>query len=168
MDRYIILDIDNCIADDGWRIKTIDWRDTDPFRRYHTYHQLSPWDAVGNRDLFEVVRKRIVVLTSRPVHYRAMTEEWLDRAEVPVKHLLMRNDVDFRPSLAVKASQLGWLWADYGIHLAQIDCAYDDREEILAMYRAHGLRTELRALHNICAYANPLTGINHATGQQIK
>jgi len=164
MDRYLILDIDNCIADDGWRIPQIDWGTDDAFRRYHFYHQLAPWDNAGNRDLFIGREEGLIIFTSRPVHYRAMTLEWLQRVGVKVEHLLMRNDNDVRPSIHVKRSQLGWL-GEYDVRLAQIACAYDDRPEILKMYRAHGLRAELRALHDICAYTNPHTGVNHATGQ---
>ena len=37
---FIILDLDNCIADDQWRISRINWQHKDPMRRYHDYHSL--------------------------------------------------------------------------------------------------------------------------------
>jgi len=149
--KYIILDLDNCIADDGWRIPKIAWGDPDLFRRYHQYHQLAAWDPVGNLDLIWNHSHEILILTSRPVHYRTLTEEWLRRADVKFKHLLMRNDNDFRYSHEVKAAQVRWL-QEYNVALEEIDCAYDDRELVLAEYRKFGLRTELRAIHNVSAY----------------
>lgn len=166
--NYLILDLDNCIANDGWRIPRIRWSDPHPFRRYHEYHLLAPWDVAGNRDLFEGREERILIFTSRPVHYRRATEEWLERAGVQVKHLLMRRDTDYRSSAAVKAEQLRWLPEYYGIELAQITCAYDDREEILRVYRAAGVRAERRWLHDVCAYTDHIRGINHADGEKAR
>ena len=161
--NYTILDLDGCIAHDAWRIPEIAWHHPDPFRRYDRYHQLSPWDACGNEDLFRDRPERILIFTSRPVIYRTLTEEWLKRTELRYAHLLMRNNDDHRPSAALKRAQLGWL-AEYGVRLSEIVCAYDDRPEIISMYEAAGLRAELRALHEVSAYLNPLTGINHADG----
>ena len=160
----ILLDIDNCIANDGGRIPHIRWYLEDPFDRYDAYHQLSPWDAVGNRDLFEGRAERIFMLTSRPLTYRVMTVEWLRRAGVAFEHLLMRNPHDHRSSLAVKRDQMRSL-GEYNLTLADVIGAYDDRPEICAMYREHGLRAEVHALHNVCAYINPKTGFNHAAGK---
>lgn len=165
MGRVILLDIDNCISDDGWRINRIDWGTYDKFYRYHAYHMLAPWDACGNRDLFEHEggRRHVVLLTSRPVHYRVHTVEWLQRNGVWYSHLLMRNDHDHRPSTSIKRSMVESL-IEYGIHRSQIECAYDDREEVCAMYRSLGIKAEQRSLHSISAYHNPVTGMNHADG----
>ena len=163
---YIILDIDGCIADDGWRIPAINWHATDPFKRYDEYHKLSYLDPAGNHDLFKEQKHGILLLTSRPVAYRALTERWLKGVGVQWHALLMRNNPDHRPSSVVKHWQVLELW-HYGVALSEITCAYDDRPEILSMYRdSFGLRTELRALHDVCAYRNPLTGVNHADGSR--
>lgn len=166
MERFVLLDIDNCIANDGWRIPSIDWRDADLFRRYHEYHLLAPWDECGNFDLFTGREERIVLLTSRPLFYRRSTQEWLQRHGVNYAHLFMRNNWDHRPSLHIKRGQLEALF-EYGIDIRhQIVCAYDDRPEICVMYREHGIRAEVRALHDVCAYSNPITKANHVDGSQ--
>lgn len=151
----IILDIDNCIADDAWRIPRIRWR-MEGDARYHEYHQLAPFDALGNRHLF-ASEPEVLVLTGRPVAYRLITEEWLRRVGVRVKHLLMRNNDDPRPSAAVKRGQALWLRDYYDIPLSAVRVAYDDREDICAAYRELGLRAECVAIHAVCAYTNPLT-----------
>lgn len=166
MARYRLLDIDNCISNDGWRIPRIDWSLDDRFMRYHVYHCLSPWDAFGNRDLFEGCNEEIIILTCRPLHYRAMTVEVLQRQGVFFKHLLMRNDSDQRPSTLIKRSFLEQLW-EYGVVPSNIDAAFDDRQEVIDMYKSCGIRcAERRALHGISAYHNPVTGVNHADGSK--
>lgn len=165
--RYALLDIDNCIADDSWRIPRIDWRARSRFERYHTYHQLSPWDLCTNAELFTGREERIVILTCRPVHYRALTVEWLSRNNVRYDHLLMRNSEDHRPSTAVKQSFVQDLW-HYGIQVAQIAIAYDDRQEVVEMYgKEFGIQAERRCIHNISAYHNPVEKVNHADGSKL-
>lgn len=161
--RARILDLDNCISNDGWRIPRIRWDAPTPFLRYHDYQLLSPWDKIGNTDLFKGYPGQLVIFTSRPVLYRASTVEWLERHRIKA-HLIMRNDNDHRSSMHVKETQLTQLW-NYGIDLSDVDCAYDDRPEICAMYREHGMIAEVRSLHSVCAYINPKTGHNHANGQ---
>lgn len=158
--RARILDIDGCIAHDAWRIPQIDWSTDDLFKRYDAYHRLSPRDKAGNIDLFLLVEEPIVVLTSRPVHYRALTAVWLKRNGCRYAALIMRNNDDHRRSTDVKRDQVRAL-PEYGV--TAVSCAYDDRPEILRMYRDEfGFATELRALHDSCAYLNPLNGVHTA------
>ena len=146
----IILDIDNCIADDEWRIPRIEWRFKNPMMRYHAYHALAPWDNCRNQRLFR--DKKCLVLTARPLLYRVMTEEWLRRCGVQIKQLVMRNNNDHGSSLRIKTQQLQWLVNLYGVKLEEIEMAYDDRPEIVTMYREHGLQAEVRAIHNTTSY----------------
>ena len=158
--KYILLDIDNCISDDAWRIPRIAWQHTDKMRRYHDYHLLSGFDRCVNRHLFQSPLTKIVLLTGRPVMYYALTEEWLRReASIERFTLLMRNNYDFRSSVEVKRSQLGWL-SEYGIHLSNVVMAYDDRQEIVTMYKEFGLNAKVVNIHNQDAYHNPLTQEN--------
>lgn len=151
----IILDIDNCIADDRWRIPRIEWQFSDPNRRYHAYHSLAPWDEPGNRDLFAGRTSGIAIFTARPTLYNAATREWLARAGVRWTHLLMRNTTDHSHSIDLKAKQLQWLLSEYGVKHSEIEAAYDDRPDVVEMYRAAGLRAEVRAIHDVCAYTPP-------------
>lgn len=163
--KTILLDIDNCISDDGWRIPLIDWSNPDPFMRYHEYQIRSPQDLPGNTDLFLGHKGRIFLLTSRPLSYRPVTLLWLHAVGVPFEAILMRNNNDHRSSVDVKRSQLLSL-PEYGVEMKDIVCAYDDRPEICAMYREHGLHAKVRSIHSVCAYVNPHTGVNHANGEK--
>lgn len=161
--QFIILDLDNCIADDAHRVPAIRWTQRDNFLRYHDYHLLAPWDAVANNDLFEGRRERIIIFTARPVLYRASTVEWLKRNRVPHEHIIMRNNHDHRRSTEVKRQMLRWLVENYDVALEEVACAYDDRQEIVDMYLAAGVPAERRAVSEEAdAYKNPLTGANHA------
>lgn len=151
----IILDLDNTIADDSWRIPKINWQHSDPMRRYHDYHSLSAFDQPGNRDLFENQPHDIVVFTARPVAYHAVTEEWLYRNKIPARALLMRNNEDHRKSVELKHEQLNWLVQHYNFSLQDIAGAYDDRPDVVEMFVKLGIKAECRPIHNICAYTNP-------------
>lgn len=155
MKPYIILDLDNCIADDAWRIPRINWQKADPMERYHDYHSLSAWDRLSNSRVAHDPRTEFVIFTARPVLYRAITEEWLLRWGVVHKHLIMRNNNDHTPSVELKRKMLSWLPDHYHITFDQIIAAYDDRPDVVAMYRAEGINAVTMAIHEVCAYTNP-------------
>lgn len=151
----IILDLDNCISDDGWRIPHIRW-DARGQERYHDYHLLAPFDELGNAHLFaNRAPASVAILTARPLSFRAATVEWLKRKRVPYTVLLMRPNADTRHGPAVKRDQLQWLFDYYEVTPESVECAYDDREDICAMYRAAGVRAVQISIHNTCAYTNP-------------
>lgn len=147
----IIVDLDNCIADDGWRIKDIRWQHADPMRRYHHYHMLSAWDNLGNVDIALSDEPR-TIFTARPILMRTITEEWLRRKKVNYTFLIMRNDSDHRPSTEVKKSMLDGLFFHYGVFKSDIRMAFDDRPEIIEMYRSQDIPAELRKIHDEDAY----------------
>lgn len=152
---FIVLDLDNCIADDQWRIPKINWQKKDPMDRYHEYHSLSGFDRAGNKDLFQKTKHDIIILTARPVHYAPITMEWLNRQHIKPFALVMRNNDDHCPSVELKRKQMGWLMHLYGVNHKDIECAYDDRMDVVEMYLQHGIVAEVRAIHDTCAYTNP-------------
>lgn len=150
--RYRILDLDNTIANDSWRIPRINWQLSGD-RRYHDYHSLAPFDQLGNAHLLQA-EEQILIFTARPVTYRAATEEWLKRNGVQFKHLLMRNKDDVRHSVELKSAQLFWL-AEYNVGLSQITSAFDDRQDVVDMYRRAGINAQCIRIHDVCAYTHP-------------
>lgn len=156
---YRILDLDNCISDDGWRIKNIWWQHGNPLR-YQEYHTLAAYDSFRNAHLVRDAaqqRERIIVMTGRPAMFRASTVEWLRRNGIGFEHILMRNDDDHRPSVDVKKTQLDWLHGLYSVKVSEITSAYDDRPEICDMYMDNGIHNaNVVRIHDLCAYTNPL------------
>jgi hypothetical protein len=154
----VIVDLDNCISDDSWRIPHINWQKSNPLDRYHDYHSLAAFDRIGNEDIIFSARAgvdQVVIFTARPVMYRAATEEWLRRNNVPFKYLIMRNNNDHRPSLELKRSMLHWLPELYDVPWHSIVGAYDDRPDVVEMYRKHHMPGYLRSIHDVCAYTPP-------------
>lgn len=151
MNPVILLDLDNCIADDQHRIPLIDWSEPNNFKRYDYYHMALPLDEVGNQDLFLGRSERIAICTARPEAYRAMTAFWLRKHGVFWSKIVMRGNNDPRPSHEVKRTQLLLLLAQ-GLKLEQIVCAYDDRQQVLDVYREYGIPVEHRWIHNVSAY----------------
>lgn len=153
----IILDIDNCISNDAWRIPRIRWDLEDVEARYNDYHSLSPWDSPGNFDLWQSHNHGIIIMTGRPERFRAITEEWLKRANVPYEMLLMRGDDEYGPSVGIKEQMIHTLVA-LGHNIPyDIVMAFDDHPDIVAMYRRHNIPAEVRAIHNVSAYERRTT-----------
>jgi hypothetical protein len=160
----VIVDLDNCISDDSWRIPHINWQKSNPLERYHDYHSLAAFDRIGNEDIIFSARAgvdQVVIFTARPVMYRAATEEWLRRNNVPFKYLIMRNNNDHRPSLELKRSMLHWLPELYDVPWHSIVGAYDDRPDVVEMYRKHHMPGYLRSIHDVCAYTPPPVNTNN-------
>lgn len=155
MKQHVILDLDNCIADDSWRIPRINWQKTNPMERYHDYHSLSAWDRLSNARIAHDPAFSYIIFTARPVLYRAITEEWLQRWGVFYEHLIMRNNDDHTPSVDLKKKMLNWLHDHYGIQRSDIAHAYDDRPDVVGMYIYEGLQASVLSIHDVCAYTNP-------------
>jgi hypothetical protein len=141
----IIVDLDNCISDDNWRIGKINWQKQDPDDRFHDYHSLSGFDELKNRHVLDAA-SGIIVMTARPSTFRAVTEEWLRRNDVIYDHLIMRNNNDHRTSAELKMAMVKSLGL-YGINTKDIKCAYDDRTDVVLMYESLGLVAETMWIH---------------------
>lgn len=149
-----IFDLDNCVADDGWRIPMIDWSKSVAEGRYDKYHALSSLDTPHNVGLVDSSLNP-VFLTARPVMFYPQTQAWI-RKHFGIQRptIIMRNNDDHRPSPELKASQLSaLLGGDY--LFTNVAIAYDDRDDIVRMYRDHGVRAMQVAIHDVCAYTPP-------------
>jgi hypothetical protein len=143
----IILDLDNCISDDAWRVPFIDWTTDDMYRRYEKYHSLCELDDFKNCQLIDSLHG-IIILTARPRKVEAMTIRWLKRWSIPCALLLMRNDNEHKRSVDLKREQLLAL-PSLGLKLVDIYAAYDDRPEVVEMYKMMGINGQVSAIHNV-------------------
>jgi hypothetical protein len=62
----------------------------------------------------------------------------------------MRGESDHRPSVVLKSWQLSMLMTSCSI--SDIHCAYDDREDVVKMYRRVGINAEVVKIHDSDAY----------------
>lgn len=155
--RYRLIDIDNCIADDSWRIPFIDWSTENMEKRYRAYHQLSAFDPpICNREILSPNPDDNIFITARPNFYRPLTMQWLRRRRVEPRALLMRpNDYNGSPSECKRE-----LLMRVRVPLAMIRVAFDDRQDILDMYAEYGILTRRVFIHDVCAMTQPTTERN--------
>ena len=124
---FTIIDLDNTISDDGWRIKRINWKKSCMLERYHIYHSSCLFDEFKNRHIIEESEHDIAIFTARPVFYREITAKWLFRNNINYSALYMRDNDDHRHSLELKRSMIDKLLKDFNIGIENIKSAFDDR-----------------------------------------
>jgi phosphoglycolate phosphatase-like HAD superfamily hydrolase len=138
-----IFDIDGTLADISHRLhfiqqKPADWREF--------FSQCG--DDAPIEDVIELARKlaetsELIYVTGRSDECRAETVAWLKAHKVPTwaRKVYMRKAGDHRPDHLVKAELLDELIADWKVptHF-QIAGVFEDRKQVVDMYRAKGLR----------------------------
>ena len=159
--QFAIWDLDNCLSDDRGRIRLIDWSQDNPDLRYNPYHAGCANDRCHNLDVFTTISQlaRPVFFTSRPEAVRAETTRWI-RCELDLQQpiIIMRPEKDHTPSLALKTEMLAqyidtMLKSSNGMQ--PCFAAFDDREDIVDMYRWHGIDAAILNIHSVCAYTPP-------------
>jgi hypothetical protein len=154
--RHAIFDLDNCLSDDLWRQAYIKWDEQVPSERYDRYHRGCGLDQPANLDVFNEYYGpyKIVFLTGRPVYVREQTIVWIkNHLKITSPILLMRNNFDQRKSVDVKFDMMKDLRYNYGI---EPQVAFDDRPEIIQMYRDHGMEVHQLFIHHPdLAYIRP-------------
>lgn len=154
MNNVVIFDLDNCLSNDGWRIPLIDHFEDDNWTRYLKYHQAAKDDQPANLDKLEPNTRR-AIFTARPAFFYNQTIVWLQRHGIEHHWLLMRNNDDLRSCVDVKRTQLGWFTGgEYdGVVMSDIIRAYDDRPDVIRMYRRNGIDAHVLSAHSIDARA---------------
>lgn len=147
---FYIFDIDNCISDDSWRVPRIRWHFKDPDARYNEYHELAPFDKPWNTHLFNIdPASKIIYFTARPERYRIATIEWLSRNVAQRwETIYMRSNDNHEHSASLKEKMLLTVMQQFEIGKTNIVCAYDDRSDVIDMYRAHDIKAERVWIHD--------------------
>lgn len=141
----IILDVDNCIAHDEWRRHLIDERAQHPDARYHDYHLASAFDECALEWRRFSSPSTVLIFTAMPELYRKLRELWLNKNGIGYAALMMRRHSDHRSSVAVKRDMLQEAMALYRAVPHEIR-AYDDRDDVIAMYQEQGVDAVLYRL----------------------
>ena len=137
----IIVDIDNCISDDLWRCHYILKNENIPFKKFHKYHSLAPFDKAWPFQQYAVHisnNEKIAFITGRPELYRHSTEKWLDIYGFEYDYLIMRPDDNSMPSPQFKLKAVIDLMA---VDREEITMCYDDREDVLNVFQGLNLAT---------------------------
>lgn len=128
---------------------------TDPAKRLHHITGGSKrWDlfyseAKLDKPIFETITVARalnaaghinILSTGRPESVRFDTAEWMHRYRVPFNGLYMRKDGDHREDFIVKSELLDQIMVQYGAGLGGYGGAFEDRQQVVDMYRKRGLR----------------------------
>lgn len=135
--KTIILDLDGCIADDRHRHHLIN-RDAGD-KAWDIYHEACYADSLINAGCIKLCQALEIIptiVTGRPYSVRSKTMTWLwDVAGLSEYALLMRSDADTSSAPDLKRKLIT------GLSSPDIICAFDDRPDVLAMYREYGIPT---------------------------
>jgi hypothetical protein len=146
MKTIYLFDLDHTLTDAAWRDGMIagamekgDWDE---------YHKASAGDfpvpeMVSQVNSLYAGRMTTAAITSRPEKWRKLTMSWLCQYDVLLHQLIMRPDDNYMPSSTLKiflAKQF------FGESFKDIAMITDDREDVLAPFRAHGIATQLFTL----------------------
>lgn len=145
---YIIIDLDNTISDDSWRIDMIDWTKTDELARYNDYNLLSGFDIAGNEWLFQSNDYEVVVLSSRPEFYAPITVQWLKSIDIDPIFLIMRENGDNSTQSDLKKKQLQSFYNVMKATAKDVIGAYDSDPDTVEMYANNGLNSHLLSIHS--------------------
>ena len=142
MSRYIIFDLDGCIADDRERQPLIDHSQPDPWEAYHKGCANDPLINGHYITLAKAMEFIPAIFTSRPEIVRGETQQWLEKvAGLDTKLLFMRPNDDRAPSVELKERFLRKLEQAYSPAYLDVAFALDDRREILDMYKRYSIPT---------------------------
>lgn len=136
--KYVIFDLDGCISDDRWRRHLVDLTKDDP---YEAYHAECRNDKLINRHLIHDFPLDFIpiIFTARPEKFRPQTERWLhDVAKFTPWWIFMRQDDSKKTSPELKEDYLKSMFS-FGVKRSEIICAFDDRDDVLAVYKKHGI-----------------------------
>lgn len=140
---YIILDLDNCISDDAWRVRRIRWDEEDLTERYHHYHTGCGLDRAQNLHLAR--GHAVIISTGRPEYVAQVTARWLKLHSIEPIALLMRGDGDNRPTITIKEEHYRHT---IGMSLGQLHYVYDDNPNIIDMYKRLGVNAQQVYIQN--------------------
>lgn len=138
MIKVRIVDLDSTVSDDSWRQWMILPEESDSNEKYHAYHIHCSEDELINRWIIDESPVPIIFLTARPEYMREKTEQWLKKNNITPLLILMRANDDHSSSPKMKKRAMEDI-----SRFVSFECAYDDREDVVQMYRNLGVEAVL-------------------------
>lgn len=143
MTTYTIVDLDGTLFDDSARSVYAERG------MFDTYHSRFPYDRL-NQELATELRamqhkRRIIILSGRPIEYKAATADFLEQHGVPYHHLYLKPPAHLTvPSEAWKEAVIKELGLIDNFNSGRISIhAYDNEPAIIDMYQRHGIPATL-------------------------
>ena len=135
-----IFDIDGTIADITHRLHFIleEPKDWDAFFMAAADDQ-PIWEVITVARALKAAGHTLIMLSGRSEISRSITVAWLLKYRVPCHHLYMRTKDDHREDNIVKSELLDKV-VEAQHELANIGGVFEDRQQVVDMFRARGLR----------------------------
>lgn len=151
MSKVVIWDLDNCLADDLWRVPLIDWHLRGD-ERYARYGENCDQDTLHNLDKFEFMCKlgTPVVITGRTELLRAPTLRWTAQLGINPRNVLMRPLGVRTPAAQLKLNMLRQRFFSH-----QVVAAFDDLPDVVAAYRSFGIASTQLIINELHHYEEP-------------
>lgn len=136
---FYLVDIDGTVADLTHRLRLIqgDKPDWDGFFDL-CWNDKPIWEVIETVKLLKEAGADIIMLTGRSEVIRLKTMDWLHQYGIPFDALYMRSRGDRREDYIVKGELLDEVLKEYGMR--GIIGAFEDRKQVVDMYRKRGLR----------------------------
>lgn len=139
VNKIYICDIDGTIADLSHRLHFIQGEKKD----WRSFFAACPndqpiWEVIDTIQMLASAGASIVMVSGRSDEVRSVTEDWLYRFKVPWTNLFMRKAGDHREDNVVKSEILDQILVDVNIN--QIVGVFDDRKQVVDMFRKRGLK----------------------------
>lgn len=143
----VMFDLDGCVSDDTWRQHLLPppgTKGNEPYKAYHEECNKDPLLPSGSAILRDHIKQGHIILfcTARPITVGERTAEWVaaNFGLTPQDFsILMRQAGDERGSVDLKAEFADFIIKNSKSNGSPIVAAYDDREDIVEMYRSKGL-----------------------------
>jgi hypothetical protein len=134
-----IFDIDGTLADISHRLHFIQQKPSD-WRRFFAacVDDVPIKEVIQICNLLHAASYRIILVSGRGEEIRAETVAWLNDFEVHFGALYMREEDDYREDSILKGEILDEIRKHYPDE--EIAGVFEDRKQVVDMYRAKGLR----------------------------
>lgn len=135
--HVVIFDIDGTLANTDHRQHFMTGEKKDWKGFFENMSNDTPYEDIVALAVDAAAQSNVVLIVSgRPEKYRRETEEWLDRYRVPYAFLFMRGFNDNRQDNIVKEE----IYRKYIEPFFNVKYVYDDRQQVVDMWRRIGLR----------------------------
>jgi hypothetical protein len=127
----LVVDI-HALSDDSWRSSMIGVDSWDEYHAACVHDQ----PVSATIDLVNSMRRSgntVIGISARPEKWRKLTNEWLIKYKVDLSELIMREDIDFRPSIDIKK--------DIVKRLHPVAFVIDDKEDVCRAVTSMGIST---------------------------
>lgn len=133
----VIFDLDGTLADQSHRRHLAEMKKWDDYFSQVKY-DLPITDVINLYGILRVVNPffKFIICSGRSDQCKADTIEWLQKYGIKYDHLFMRKETDHRPDFKVKDE----IFRNEIKGKFDVFAVFDDRDQVVHMWRRHGLR----------------------------